>query len=72
MRRLAVDGVRYSGLYDLRVVPSLCPVNVLPTDFSQSNRLMRDAYQSTSAWLLAEANGSLDTIGIERIVPHAH
>lgn len=71
-RRLAVDVVRYSGHHDLRVVPSLCPVNVLPTDFSQSTRLMRDAYRSTSAWLLAEPNGSSDSIGIERLLPHAH
>ena len=50
-RRLRDDIVRYRPDHDIRVAPALCPVNVMPTDFSQSTRLMNDARSATARWL---------------------
>lgn len=67
-RRLSVDIKRYSPDHDLRVVPSPCPVNVMPTDFTQSAKLMRDAYVATTEWLTAGRPG----FSVERVAPHTH
>jgi NTE family protein len=49
--RLRLDVEYYSAIVDLRVVPTLCPLEVSPTDFSQARRLIADADRSTTAWL---------------------
>ena len=67
-QRLATDVRRYYGTHDIRVVPSPCPVNVLPTDFSKSKRLMDDAYETTRTWL---ADGQ-PSWSVDRLTPHAH
>ena len=50
-QRLTVDVARYRPDCDLRVLPTLCPLNVTPTDFGQSARLLRKSDQATRAWL---------------------
>ena len=51
--RLAIDVARYQSEVDLRVVPTLCPLNILPADFSQADQLIDRARASTRAWLAA-------------------
>ena len=67
-QRLTVDIRRYHGTHDVRVLPTLCPLNVLPTDFHQSERLMHDAHDTTSAWL---AQGTPDLTSMQGF-PHRH
>jgi NTE family protein len=50
-RQLVVDLVRNHGDVDVWVVPPLCPLDVLPSDFTQSETLMRRAREQTRAWL---------------------
>ena len=45
-QRLSVDVARYQHDHELRVLPTLCPLNVSPTDFTQSDRLMTDAFRA--------------------------
>jgi NTE family protein len=52
-QRLAMDVDRYRSIHDLRVLPTLCPLNVSPTDFTQSVRLMSDAFTASKQWLEA-------------------
>lgn len=49
--RLSLDILDNADKVDLRVVPPLCPVNVVPTDFSQSDRLISAARRQTVEWL---------------------
>lgn len=49
--RLRLDADHYSTRTDLHVVPTLCPLKVGPTDFSQARRLIAEADRSTMAWL---------------------
>ncbi len=49
--RLVVDIERYRHDCDLRVLPTLCPVNVGPTDFTQSARLIEASFKLATAWL---------------------
>jgi NTE family protein len=50
-RQLIVDIERYTNVVDLRVVPPLCPLDVLPTDFSRSDELIDRSTASTRDWL---------------------
>lgn len=52
--RLDLDILAFADKADLRVVPALCPVNVVPTDFSQSAHLIDSARRQTVAWLERE------------------
>ena len=36
---------------DLRVIPPLCPLRVLPTDFSHGRELIERAHREANAWL---------------------
>jgi NTE family protein len=67
-QRLAIDIRRYSNDHDIRVAPSPCPVNVMPTDFSQSEQLMSDAYDTTRAWL----DAGRPAWSTDRVTPHRH
>jgi len=49
--RLNLDIAEYAGRVDLKVAPPLCPINVMPTDFSQSARLIDNARRQTEEWL---------------------
>lgn len=50
-QRLAADIVRFSGEVDLRVLPPLCPLSVLPIDFSHSADLIARSVTLSAAWL---------------------
>ena len=50
-QRLALDVLEYADKVTLHVVPPLCPVDVTPTDFSQSDRLITAAHRQTVVWL---------------------
>lgn len=59
-----------SGRAEMAVVPPLCPVEVIPFDFSQSADLTRHAEVSTRLWL---RQGGLSRPGIpEEFSPHGH
>ena len=49
--RLLMDYERYRTQTDLQMLPTLCPLTVSPTDFSQARRLIDDADTLTRAWL---------------------
>jgi NTE family protein len=49
--RLLIDFDRYKTETDLRMLPTLCPVKVSPTDFSQGRRLIEEADALASQWL---------------------
>lgn len=52
-RQLVVDIERFRSSIDLRIVPTLCPLDVLPIDFSHTDELLQRAYDSTREWLAA-------------------
>ena len=66
-QRLWHDVMRYSGSCALHVVPPLCPLDVAPMDFSQSDALIERAYQSTRNWMSQGAPSVAETLH-----PHAH
>jgi len=66
-QRLRHDAERYASQITLHIVPTLCPVRVAPTDFSQADRLIEEAAELTAAWLLNPALPTADPLG-----PHAH
>ena len=68
-RQLVVDIERYATTVDLRVVPPLCPLDVLPTDFSRSVELIERATVSTRDWL---ARGENDEGQRHLLAGHAH
>jgi NTE family protein len=49
--RLTIDVARYVDAVDLRVVPTLCPLSVGPTDFSQASRIITESESLTRSWL---------------------
>lgn len=67
-QRLTVDIRRYHGNHDVRVLPTLCPLSVLPTDFRQSVRLMNEAHDAAATWL---AQGMPD-LTLMQGFPHRH
>jgi NTE family protein len=68
-RQLIVDIERYASVVDLRVVPPLCPLDVLPTDFSRSVELIERATTSTRKWL---ARGQHDEGQRHLLAGHEH
>ncbi len=68
-QRLSLDVARYENACALHVAPPLCPVEVSPADFGQSDEFIRRAYEQTLDWLDAEpaAKGQA-----EMITPHHH
>ena len=55
--RLLVDYERYRTQTDLRMLPTVCPLNVGPTDFTQARRLIDDADTLAQSWLLDPSIG---------------
>ncbi len=49
--RLLVDYERYRTQTDLRMLPTVCPLNVGPTDFTQARHLIDDADTLVQSWL---------------------
>ena len=49
--RLLMDYERYSAQADMRMLPTVCPLSVSPTDFTQARRLIDDADSLVRAWL---------------------
>ena len=49
--RLLMDYERYSAQADLRMLPTVCPLSVSPTDFTQARHLVDDADTLVRAWL---------------------
>jgi NTE family protein len=49
--RLRLDVERYRDVVELRVVPSLCPLNISPADFSQAAELIDRAHRQPRKWL---------------------
>jgi NTE family protein len=49
--RLLLDFERYRDAVDLRMVPTLCPLSISPTDFSQARRLIDESDALTTAWI---------------------
>jgi NTE family protein len=61
-QRLALDVLEFAERATLRVVPPLCPVDVVPTDFSQADRLITAAHRQTVIWMQHQG---LDGTGAE-------
>jgi NTE family protein len=49
--RLIHDLERLADEIDVCIVPTLCPLEVLPYDFSAAHHLMQRAEESTRKWL---------------------
>jgi len=73
-RRLIEDVVSLRDQVDLRVVPQLCPLAVMPIDFRFSDELIDRARAATRAWYDAErptdAAGDLALHRHEPVIPH--
>jgi NTE family protein len=52
-RQLVIDIERFRSRVELRVVPTLCPLDVMPIDFSHTDELLERAYDSTRTWIAA-------------------
>lgn len=70
MQQLAREAEYFSDQAEVIVVPTLCPVEVTPYDFSQTASLIRRAEESTERWLAA---AGLRTGGVrDLLMPHHH
>ncbi len=59
-----------AGKVDVLVVPSLCPLNVSPYDFSRADQLIKRAAETTRKWV---DSGGLSRPGIpDSLLPHSH
>lgn len=65
-QRLRTDADRYGGQVDLRIIPTLCPVKVGPTDFSHSAQLIDDSAALTAAWLRDPERAGGQGLGLHR------
>jgi NTE family protein len=59
-----------AGKVDVLVVPSLCPLNVSPYDFSRADQLIKRAAETTRKWV---DSGGLSRPDIpDSLLPHSH
>lgn len=69
--RLDIDVERYRDQCDLRVVPPLCPLDVLPVDFGHTAELIDRAHEQTTKWITKRPTGGrrprADVLGL-----HSH
>jgi NTE family protein len=69
-RQLVNDVERYADKAEICVVPSLCPLDVSPYDFSACASLVDQSEANTKAWIAA---GGLHTAGApESLLEHTH
>jgi len=69
-RQLVHDAERFSSVVELRIVPSLCPLDCSPYDYSSAGTLIERAAASTRQWL---AQGGLEHPGTpHELEPHSH
>lgn len=68
-RQLVMDVEHYESRCRLHVVPQLCPLDVLPMNFSQADRLIKQGYEVTAAWL---KSGHATDGQASVIEPHQH
>ncbi|WP_158813569.1 patatin-like phospholipase family protein [Methylocapsa sp. S129] len=69
-RQLVNDVERYADKADICVVPSLCPLEISPYDFSACASLVDQSEANTRAWIAA---GGLQTSGApESLLEHTH
>jgi NTE family protein len=69
-RQLVHDAERFASSVDLRIVPSLCPLDCSPYDYSSAVHLMARAAATTRQWL---EDGGLDRPGTPmQLRPHEH
>ena len=59
-RQLVQDAERFAASVELRIVPSLCPLNCSPYDYSSAEQLIERAAAATRQWL---EGGGLDLSG---------
>jgi NTE family protein len=72
-QRLAEDIERFSHQAELIVLPPPCPLDVLPSDFSQANKLIQKSYDLASAALdHPDPAGYWTPRSLERMQPHSH
>ena len=63
-QQLRIDAERYASECSLHIVPTLCPVKVSPTDFSQADRLISEAAAVTTAWLIDPSRTTGHVLGL--------
>ena len=69
-RQLVQDAQRLAAVVDLRIVPSLCPLECSPYDYSAAKVLIERAAATTRHWL---QEGGLDRDGAPmQLQPHSH
>ena len=70
VRQLLNDIERFQSAVELHVVPSLCPLDVSPYDYSASTTLIERAADTTRAWLAADGLALREIPMTARV--HAH
>ncbi|HEY1392736.1 MAG TPA: patatin-like phospholipase family protein [Methylibium sp.] len=69
-RQLVQDAERYASMVELRIVPSLCPLEYSPYDYSAASILIERAAATTRRWL---ESGGLEREGAPlELQPHSH
>ena len=69
-RQLVQDADRFATAVDLRIVPSLCPLNCSPYDYSAASELIARAAATTRQWL---EQGGLERAGTPmQLQDHKH
>lgn len=69
-RQLVHDAERYASAVELRIVPTLCPLDCSPYDYSTAATLIERASESTRRWLV---EGGLEHAGTpHELEPHVH
>lgn len=69
-RQLVQDAERFASSVELRIVPSLCPLDCSPYDYSAARQLIQRAAETTRAWL---EGGGLERAGAPmELQPHSH
>ena len=72
-QRLAEDIEHFSHEAELIVLPPPCPLDVLPSDFSQANKLIEKSYDLASLVLdHTDPAGYWTPRSLERMQPHSH
>jgi NTE family protein len=69
-RQMIHDLARLDGSIEVHTAPPLCPLNVSPFDFSQTEALISRAVVQTRAWLIA--GGLRNQKTPPGLVPHMH